>query len=100
MYASNIMNNTQSEMECVITGRVQMIMFRDFACRRARKLGISGTVQNLPDGSVRVIAQGQQENLIKFIVLLKRGPLLANVQKVQITWREPSAIINGFSIIY
>ncbi len=94
------MHNAQSEIECVIIGRVQMVMFRDFACRQGRKLGISGIVQNLPNGSVRVIAQGQREKLMEFSALLKKGPLLANVQKVQITWREPNTAFDGFNIVY
>jgi len=94
------MDNTQNEIECIITGRVQMVMFRDFACRRARRLGLSGTVQNLPDSSVRVIAQGEKDKLEKYIGLLKRGPLLAKVREVKIRWREVGNVIDDFAIIY
>ena len=94
------MDNTQNEIECIITGRVQMVMFRDFACRRARRLGLSGTVQNLPDSSVRVIAQGEKDKLAKYIGLLKRGPLLAKVLEVKIRWREVGNVIDDFAIIY
>jgi len=96
----NIMENSQNEIECIITGRVQMVMFRDFACRRARRLGLSGTVQNLPDSSVRVIAQGEKDKLAKYIGLLKRGPLLAKVLEVKIRWREVGNVIDDFAIIY
>ena len=94
------MENSQNEIECIITGRVQMVMFRDFACRRARRLGLSGTVQNLPDSSVRVIAQGEKDKLAKYIGLLKRGPLLAKVENVRATWRKPKEIFNYFKILY
>ena len=89
-----------NEIECIITGRVHMVMFRDFACRRGRKLGVNGTVENLPDGSVRVIAQGEREKLMEFETLLKKGPLLAKVKDVRTTWREPSVVLEGFNIVY
>ena len=91
---------TENEIECVITGRVQTVMFRDFACRRARRLGISGTVQNLPDGSVRVVAQGSEEKMIKYIELLKKGPLLAKVKNIQVAWQEAGESFDGFKIVY
>src|SRR3989339_97826 len=96
----NIMENSQNEIECIITGRVQMVMFRDFACRRARRLGLTGTVQNLSDSSVRVIAQGEKAKLAKFIELLKKGSLLSKVENVQVTWHEPGAKFAGFKILY
>ena len=43
------MDDKIKQIECVIIGRVQLVMFRDFARRKARKLGIAGTVENLPD---------------------------------------------------
>lgn len=91
---------SKKEMECIVSGRVQMVMFRDFATRRARRLGLAGTVQNLPDGSVRVIAQGTEDKLIKFIELLKKGSILSKVEKVQVVWRKPDAGFDGFKIIY
>lgn len=93
-------NNMIKEIECNITGRVQMVMFRDFACRRARRLKLAGTVQNLPNGSVLVVAQGPEEKLLEFIELLKKGSLLSRVEKVRTLWREPKMVIAGFKIIY
>jgi len=88
------------EIECIITGRVQMIMFRDFIQRNARMLGIAGTVQNLDNGSVRVIAQGEEEKLTELISLLRKGPALAKVESVETKWREPKEKFKDFEIIY
>ena len=57
----------QKEIEVIIRGRVQMVMFRDFTKRKAGSLGLTGTVKNLKDGSVCVVAQGDEDKLNKFI---------------------------------
>lgn len=77
-----------------------MVMFRDFIQRKARSLGIRGTVENLDNGSVEVVAQGREEQLEKLIAYLHKGPFLARVLRVDTEWREPSREFNGFSILY
>ena len=90
----------QKRLECIIRGRVQMVMFRDFAKRKADALGLAGSVQNMPDGSVNVVAEGEEEKLKKFIELLKKGPLLARVDDVSVKWPEPQENFLGFQILY
>lgn len=94
------MSGDIKQIECIITGRVQLVMFRDFAQRKARKLGISGMVENFPDGSVKVVAQGSEENLAKFISYLKKGPILAKVKDVSVKWTETTDSFEDFKIIY
>ena len=94
------MDNEIKQIECVIAGRVQLVMFRDFAQRKARKIGIMGTVENLSDGSVKVVAQGSEENLLKFISYLKRGSMLAKVQNVSVRWTEAEEFFEDFKIIF
>ena len=94
------MNNDIKQIECVITGRVQLVMFRDFAQRKARKLGITGTVVNLSDGSVKVVAQGSEEKLLEFISYLKRGSLLSKVQNMSVNWFVAKDFFEDFKIIF
>ena len=47
-------------------GRVQLVMFRDFTKRKAEEFGIVGTVRNEKDGTVRVIAEGDETHLVLF----------------------------------
>ena len=82
----------------IVSGRVQMVMYRDFAQRKARGLGIVGEVKNLSDGTVEVIAEGEKEMLEMYIEKLKRGPLLAQVQTVAVEWRTPSCAFSDFEI--
>ena len=47
----------------LVTGLVQGVGFRWTAQRVARSLGITGTVRNLPDGTVEIEAHGGPEAL-------------------------------------
>lgn len=77
-----------------------MVMYRDFTRRMARRLHLGGTVHNLPNGTVEVIAQGEREALEDFIGRLRRGPLLARVTDVKVEWRDPRGKFDSFDIVY
>lgn len=88
------------EFEAILSGRVQMVMFRDFTRRRAKWRGIAGTVENQEDGTVRVVAQGEKEKLDAFLSDLQRGSPLSRVDAIQVTWREPATPFSSFTIVY
>jgi acylphosphatase len=94
------MSTPTHEIKATITGKVQMVMFRDFIKRNAQALGLLGIVQNIKDGSVEVIAQGEKNSLEKLIESLHKGPLLAHIIRVDVQWREPQNDFSGFTIQY
>lgn len=87
-------------IEAVVTGRVQMVMYRDFTKRKAQALGIVGEVENMSDGSVRVYAEGGKENIEKFISALQTGSMLSRVGNVAYQYREPKGGFESFYIQY
>ncbi|MDD2731072.1 MAG: acylphosphatase [Candidatus Portnoybacteria bacterium] len=87
-------------VECQIFGRVQMVMFRDFTQRKAKALGLVGVVKNLPDGSVWAVAEGEEEKLQIFLAKLKKGPMLARVDRVEEKWPEATGGFDDFIISY
>ncbi|MDB5264936.1 MAG: acylphosphatase [Parcubacteria group bacterium] len=87
-------------LEAYIYGRVQMVMYRDFAQRKASGLKLTGTVQNLPDGRVLVVAEGTRERLEKYLAKLHRGSLLAHVEKVEEIWLPATGEFKKFVISY
>lgn len=89
-----------TELRAIITGRVQMVMYRDFAQRKARGLRLVGTVENRPDGSVEIIAQGERAELERYVEKLKKGPFLARVDDVAVEWRTPAKTFEGFQILF
>lgn len=67
-----------------ITGRVQGVWFRGSTRDKAKQLGIKGYVKNMPDGSVYIEAEGNEERLGDFIAWCRQGPPMANVDNVKI----------------
>lgn len=86
-------------IEATVTGKVQMVMFRDFTQRKAKRLGLVGEVQNCSDGSVCVVAEGEHKQLEKLLKKLHTGPLLARVDEVKSEWLPATHEFTTFSLI-
>ena len=65
-----------------VSGQVQGVGYRFFACSAAEQRGISGYVRNLRDGRVEVYAVGTERQLGALRDALKRGPRFAHVEAV------------------
>lgn len=65
-----------------VYGMVQGVGYRYFTLHSARALGITGYVQNLPDGSVLVVARGDEPALGALEEVLHRGPSFSRVERV------------------
>ncbi|MEP6573224.1 MAG: acylphosphatase [Gemmatimonadota bacterium] len=67
----------------VISGRVQGVGFRWFIKQTARRLQVTGTVSNLPDGRVEIFAGGSAEALEELERIARKGPAGAHVERVE-----------------
>jgi acylphosphatase len=83
----------------LVVGRVQGVGFRYFARDAARREGIVGTVQNLDDGSVEVVACGDAEAMTRFEIALRRGPAGARVEDVHVEPGPPGTSAPEFRIL-
>ena len=63
-------------------GRVQGVGYRWFAREAARSLSLTGYVKNLYNGDVEAFAEGEEEQLERFILDLKKGPAMSHVENV------------------
>ena len=84
----------------LVSGRVQGVGFRWFVLQAALDLGLAGTVRNLPDGQVEVVAGGSEEALSRLQTQLRRGPPGARVTAVR---TEPVALpanTRGFRVAH
>ncbi len=69
-------------LKAVIRGEVQGVGFRWAVQRKAGELGLTGYAENLPDGSVRVEAEGDPDRLDQLEAFLHQGPQWAEVASV------------------
>src|SRR2546422_2497627 len=69
----------------LVFGRVQGVGFRWFVLREAQRLGLRGFCSNLPDGTVEVVAEGEDAALAQLERALGRGPPAARVRSEEHT---------------
>ena len=79
-----------------VSGSVQGVGFRAWVHSMATRLGLDGYVQNQADGSVEVVASGQQVALDELLSLLKSGPPGATVRSVVV--ERPDAKVTRPSV--
>lgn len=84
----------------LINGRVQGVFFRKFTRDHATRLGLTGWTKNLPDGRMEVVAEGDKKKLIELIKLIKKGPPLARIEKIEISWGKAKGGFDGFKITH
>jgi acylphosphatase len=71
-----------------------------FVVEEAQKIGLHGTVRNLHDGRVEVIAEGDRERLDALVARLRDGPPSASVSGLELDWDEKPEGLAGFDITY
>jgi acylphosphatase len=71
-------------VDVIVSGRVQMVGFRAFTRKNALLLGVRGFVENLPDGSVHAVVEGEGHQVDKLIEALRHGPPSAQVRTVRV----------------
>jgi acylphosphatase len=81
-----------------VYGTVQGVGFRAWTLRVASSLGITGSVQNLADGTVLIIAEGSKAHLDELHQQLETGPALSKVIRVHrtslpVTTRRPDFVM-------
>ena len=82
----------------LVSGKVQGVWFRESTRREAARLGLNGSVSNLPDGRVEVVAAGSGKDIDQLSAWLRRGPVLARVDEVvEETIDDPG--LSGFSTV-
>jgi acylphosphatase len=83
------MNGGDMRLKAVIKGEVQGVGFRWSVQRQAQQLGLTGYAENLPDGSVRVEAEGAPDRLDQLESFLRQGPRWAEVESLD-SQRSPA----------
>jgi acylphosphatase len=89
---------TVKRIRCQVQGVVQGVFYRAHTKEWARQLGLTGWVRNKPDGSVEILAEGDEKKLKELIVKLKKGPPAGRVEDCQIKWQPPTGKFSSFNV--
>ncbi|NPA17154.1 MAG: acylphosphatase [Aquificae bacterium] len=84
----------------VFAGTVQGVGFRYFVRSKAKEFGVKGYVRNLPDGTVEVVAEGDEKTLWEFFRAIENGPPLAEVTDIRYQFEEKDGGFTDFEILY
>lgn len=83
-----------------ISGLVQGVFFRANTAQKAKQLGLTGWLKNLPDGRVEAVFEGEKEKINQIIEWAKEGPSSAQVNDVEVENEEYKDEFNNFEIRY
>ena len=86
-------------MTVFFVGRVQGVGFRYTAKTVAAGFEITGTIRNLPDGRVELVAEGNREELDAFRAALHDAGLAGFIRDEQVMWADAKNEFRGFDIV-
>lgn len=81
----------------VVRGLVQGVWFRQSTRTEADALGVSGSVRNMPDGSVEAVFEGPASLVEAMIEWCRSGPPRAVVEHVEVSAEQPEGL-EGFRV--
>ena len=87
----------ESRIIIKVYGLVQGVFFRYTTRKVARKLGLSGYVKNMSDGSVLIEAEGPEDKLEELLTFSQKGPVNARVDRVEHELETPQYVFKGFN---
>ncbi len=82
-----------------VSGRVQGVGYRWLVKTAADAAGVVGTVRNLADGSVEIVAEAEQEILTVFVGTVYRGPPAGEVRDMTVIWSPGESDWTDFRIV-
>lgn len=93
-----VFDKMKGQVSIHVFGMVQGVGFRYFVKKNANKLELSGYAKNNDDGTVLVVAEGDETDLLIMVELCKQGPLRAVVKEVFVSWGEATGMADFFTI--
>ncbi len=82
------------------TGRVQGVGFRYTVKNVATGFELSGTVRNLPDGRVELLAEGEAAELEAFRRAIQDSEVGGLIRQEDLAWIDATGAFRGFEIVH
>ena len=93
-------NNKKITAHVFIVGKVQGVYFRQNTRIVANRHKVTGWVQNLRDGRVEAVLEGNEMDVSELIEWFYAGPPKAKVDDVQIKYESYIGEFQGFKVNY
>ena len=81
-----------------VSGTVQSVGYREDVLRQATRLGLTGLVQNLDDGRVRIVVEGEKEKIDEFVGAVGKSDRLAEVKDINVEFTESRGCFGSFIV--
>lgn len=85
------------QLRANFSGHVQGVGFRFQTESISRGFDVQGYVQNMPDGTVDLVAEGQKNELEQFLSAIQEQ-LSGNIRETRTHWYPSSGNYEGFGI--
>jgi acylphosphatase len=86
-------------MQLFYSGYVQGVGFRYTVKSVASGFDVTGTVRNLPDGAVELVAEGAKDELEAFRRAIRESGMDHFIRKEDVVWAEAKNEFRGFEIV-
>ena len=86
-------------MQILYSGQVQGVGFRYTVRSVAAGFEVTGSVRNLANGAVELIAEGARDELEAFRQAIRESGLEHFIRQEEVTWHEASNEFRGFEIV-
>ena len=86
-------------MRILYSGSVQGVGFRYTVRSVAAGYEVTGTVRNLPDGTVELVVEGAKEELEAFRQGIRDSGLDGHIRDEAVQWSEAHGGFRGFEIV-
>ena len=80
------------------SGHVQGVGFRYSVKQLSLEFDVTGSVKNLPDGRVELVAEGERDELETFQAAIPDAGLRRFIRETQSHWSEGTGEYRGFDI--
>ena len=89
----------RSRLHIFYSGRVQGVGFRFTVKMLATGFEVTGTVRNLIDGRVELVAKGTKEELESFRRAVQDSEVGRFIRNEDVSWSEATGGLRGFEIV-
>jgi acylphosphatase len=86
-------------MQIIYSGHVQGVGFRYTVKSVVSGFDVTGTVRNLPDGAVELVAEGAKDELTAFRQAIRESGMDHFIRNEDVSWAEAENEFCGFEIV-